>query len=221
MQNLHIIPKSEDLDYSEVKSLYISNKVPHSYIETYSTDERSCGLAITHSKTLKDGIKTVSCDFSSISNPNPLSNAADSPYSSNDESMAILTIVSNDTFLKSWRKLGDLRYRTGLINSVDRDKLQSKIMLRQKLTYISNRYSSEDTHILYQTKSKTELVSLNNRDRLIELVGIDTYNKCFEPLVTLVDDFGETRAPIADILKNKIDKEGISGVVEILKKLSI
>ena len=190
----------------------------HMVLPLEKVKSNSVVLSITHSQILQKSIKTVNCDFSALS-----TYIEDKiyPILKKDESMALLTIVSNNTFVKSWKKLCDLKYRTGLINTNEREILKVKLLLKAKLTYISNRYSSKETYILYQTKYKTELVALSNKERLVELIGLEVYERCFDPLIKLGDSIGESKAPIADILKNKIDKDGIGSVMEILKKIDL
>lgn len=179
--------------------------------------DNSVIIGITHSDILPEGIKTVGCEFSSLAQINPYH----SDTIKKNESRAVLTIVNNKTLqFKNQKILSKLIYQTGLINHHEQEKLKTKILLKNKITYLSNTYRSEDTHILYQTKTKTEAVSLNNRDRLIELIGVDMYDRQFAPLVNLYSEIGEQKIPIADILKDKIGKEGIEGVMKILDKIT-
>jgi hypothetical protein len=215
------ISKKLGLEKVKIKglSLYTRAKVgTHIGMVLDEGKDNSIILGITHANSLSDDIKTISCDFSSLAEPN-LNNEV---LKYKNDSRAILTIVDKKTMLyKDQKVLGRLAYKTGLIHSIEQERLREKILLQNKITYLSNVYNSKDTYILYQTKTKTEAISLNNNKRLIELVGIEVYEKHFRPLHELGESLGEKRLSIAEILQEKISKEGIEGLIKIIEKITL
>ena len=84
---------------------------------------------------------------------------------------------------------------------------------------ISNKYQENDSCILYQTIKKTELVSYNNSSRLIELLGKETYVNHLKELTSMITKIEFEKRTIVDILKNKIENEGIGGLIRIINKI--
>lgn len=171
-------------------------------------------IGITHAKALNTNINTIDCEFSSIIDKvSPHHN--DIKYA---ESRALLTIVNNETLTyKNPILLSNLKYSTGLTHYPEQEKLKSTILFRSKIIFLSDKYNSKDPSILYQTRTKTEIVSLKNEERIIELVGLKSYDEYFKPLIDL--DLGENRSSIADILLKKIDNDGVEGLMKILKDI--
>ena len=182
--------------------------------------ENSVIIGVTHARTLSNNIHTIDCDFSSLSINNSLVDNFNKTFKKS-ESRAILTIVNNKTMeYKNQKILNYLQYKTGLINFKEQEYLKEKILLTNKITYLSNTYNSKDTHILYQTKTKTEAISITDNKRIINLIGYEIYEKHFKSLSDLPDILGEQRLSISDILKKKIDTEGIGAIVTLINKIT-
>lgn len=173
-------------------------------------------IGITHSKTLPHNFKTVSCEFNSLVEKKDMEYVDKIRKS---ESKAILTIVDNRTMsYKNHRILQNLKYKTGLLNQREQENLKEGVLLKNKLTHLSNEYNNLDSHILYQTKSKTEAISINNEGRLIELIGKNAYDIHIKSLLELSSTIGDKRLSIVDILKDRVDRDGVGKVLEILNK---
>lgn len=175
-------------------------------------------VAITHSDVIHKNIKTIPCDFSSVSQQFP---SVSKELLKKAESRSILTIVDNDTFVhKTSKQLNTLIYKTGLGHTKEQKQLINKVLTEKKLTYIANTYSNTDTHILYQTKNKNELISINNSKRLIQLVGYNVYYEFFQPLTDMSSVTDTNSGVIANILIEKVNKEGLDGVLQIINNFN-
>jgi hypothetical protein len=141
-------------------------------------------IGITHAKTLQTGIPTIDCDFCSlikIKKPlEELSKPEIFEKVKKTESRAILTIVDNNTMQpKNQKQLYKLMASTGLIQKNEQDLLITKILLNEKFNYLANKFDNQKNYILYQTKNKAELVSIEDSERLTALLGLKLYEKHF------------------------------------------
>lgn len=184
--------------------------------------QNSIIVAITHSKSIGSEIKTFDCEFSSIEHQKPTPEIMNNLENviKRVESRAFLTIVHNDTLkYKNQKILTKLVHKTGTLHDYEKELLKRKILFKNKIVYLSNEYNSEETHILYQTKTKTEAISIKNDTRIIELIGKEAYNENFKSLIDLPEEIGSNRMPISEILREKIEDEGIEGLMRIINKL--
>lgn len=189
----------------------------HLSLPLHQGKSNSVVVAITHSKLVGNAVKTIQCDFSAISKEFT-TNISNKLFLKEVESRSLLMIVSNNTLnVQNTKQLNKLIYKTGLHHSNEQQRLVNKILTEKKLTYISNFYNQKDTHILYQTKYKNELISIDDSKRLIQLVGHEVYDEFFFPLIDLSSITNDNPGTIANILMNKADKEGLVGVLNIIK----
>jgi len=217
----HVVKKI-GIEKASIKEacLFTRAKVgPHLGLVLDSGKANSILIGITHADALNKEINTIDCEFSSLINkPEVFNNIM---LKKVKESRAVLTIVNNETLnYKNPKLLEKLKYSTGLSHYPEQNYLKSKILFRNKIQYLSDEYNSKDPCILYQTKNKTEIVSIKNEERLIELVGINSYNNYFKPILDLSLILTEKKLPLADILIDKMNSDGIEGLMKILNKLS-
>lgn len=181
--------------------------------------QNSVIIGITHSKFLPIDLKTHPCNFSALTTYDKGEKL--DQLIRKKESNAILTIIDNKTMnYKNHKILHNLIHRTGLINKYEQENLKKQILTKNKISHLANEYNSEKTHILYQTKTKTEAIDINDKKRIIELVGLEIYDKNFKPLIELPMELGSQKLPIANILNEKSEKSGIEAICKILDNIS-
>jgi hypothetical protein len=156
------------------------------------------------------GFETYGCDFKEICEVTENMPEIEENFVK-EESRAILTIVDNKTIeYKNQKILSVLRYKTGLMHEKEREELKEKVLLKGKQTYLENTLKSQETHILYQTKKKIEGIPLSDKKRLVELVGHESYDEYFGGLEGI---------SYADVLRSKMNCEGIEGLKNFLDKI--
>jgi hypothetical protein len=199
-------------------ALYTRNNVgTHIGIKLGEGKQNSIIIGITHSDSLPLNFKTMNCEFTSLQLQN--NNFNTNLKLINKESKAIFSIVDNKTLqLKNQKWLYKLQYTTGLTHKNEQEMLKEKILLYNKITYLSNSYNEKDYHILYQTKTKTEAISINNKERLVGLVGLQLYNEHIDPLVTLAKNLSFNDLNIANIMKNLAERNGVNNLISIINK---
>lgn len=212
------IVKKTGLEKISIKEncLFTRKKIgPHAGLVLHKGKANSIIIGLTHAEKIDNKINTIDCDFIELSSK--LINKEENIEKTNlKQTRAILTIVCNNTLkYKNNNVLDKIISSAGLENYSSQEKLKTKILFHNKIIMLSDKYNSKDASILYQTKTKTEVVSIKNKERIVELIGMQTYEEYFQPLIDL--DLGQQRSSIPDIIAEKIEKDGLEGLFKILK----
>lgn len=223
-KNMKTLSKKIGLENQYVKNTFIYTRAKvgtHLGLLLEEGKENSIIIGITHAKSIGNNIQTVGCEFDSLCTSSGISIDNSKVLKTAKESRAILTIVDNKTMqYKNQKILNHLKYSTGLSNKFEQEKLKEKILLENKITFLSNEYNSEKTYILYQTKTKTEAIDIKNEVKIRNLIGDKMYSNHIAPMLDLVEKLGEEKLGIAHILKNEINNQGISGLFKIIQKIT-